>query len=108
VEICAHIGVMSALTATRCVSSAEMTQIEFFVARYITSAGLILSGEHIFSFGSLCQHEQPRLSSLHSSVTNHSKVDLADQIRSARLGGAHGGHRLLQRTDVRSERHDSA
>src|ERR1700722_10429918 len=38
-------------------------------------------------------------------VTNHSKVDPADQIRTARLGGAHCGHRLLQSTDVRSERH---
>ena len=44
----------------------------------------------------------------HSLVTNHSKVDPADQIRTERLGIAHGGHRLLQSTDVRSERHDSA
>ena len=44
----------------------------------------------------------------HRPVTNHSKVDPADQIRTERLGGADGGHRLSQRTDVRSERHDSA
>src|SRR6476659_139991 len=42
------------------------------------------------------------------AVTNHSKVDPADQIRTEHLGGAHGGHRLSQRTDVRSERHDTA
>jgi hypothetical protein len=44
----------------------------------------------------------------HSPVTNHSKVNLADQIRTEHLGGAHGGRRLSQRTDVRSERHDTA
>src|ERR1700733_4322095 len=43
-----------------------------------------------------------------SPVTYYPKVDSADQIRTERLGGAHGGHRLLQGTDVRSERHDSA
>jgi hypothetical protein len=42
------------------------------------------------------------------SVTNHSKVDPADQIRTKRLGGAHCGHRLSQSADVRSKRHDSA
>jgi hypothetical protein len=30
----------------------------------------------------------------HSPITNHSKVDPADQIRTERLGGAHRGHRL--------------
>jgi hypothetical protein len=49
-----------------------------------------------------------RLKSVSSPVTNHSKVDSADQIRAERLGGAHCGHRLLQSTDVRSQRHDSA
>src|ERR1700730_5758811 len=44
----------------------------------------------------------------HSPVIKHSKVEPADQIRTEPLGGAHGGHRLSQRTDVRSERHDSA
>jgi hypothetical protein len=44
----------------------------------------------------------------HSPVANHSKVEPADQIRTENLGGAHGSHRLSQRTDVRSERHDSA
>ena len=34
--------------------SAEMTQIEFFVARYI------FSGEHTFGFGRGCLHEQAR------------------------------------------------
>ena len=34
--------------------SAEMTQIEFFVARYI------VSGEHTFGFGRGCLHEQAR------------------------------------------------
>ena len=43
-----------------------------------------------------------------SPVTNHSKVDPVNQIRTKRLGGAHRGHRLLQSTDVRSKRHDSA
>src|SRR5260370_21342387 len=44
----------------------------------------------------------------HSPVTNHSKVDPVDQIRTEHLGGAHDGHRLSQRADVRSERHDAA
>src|SRR5258708_626437 len=42
----------------------------------------------------------------HSPVTNQSKIDPADQIRTKHLSGAHSGHRLSQRTDVRSERHD--
>src|SRR5882757_6736192 len=41
-------------------------------------------------------------------VTDHLKVDPVDQIRTAHLGGADGSHRLPQRTDVRSERHDAA
>jgi hypothetical protein len=41
-------------------TSAEMTQTEFLVARYIASAGPIFSGEHIFGFGRVCLHEQAR------------------------------------------------
>src|SRR6267154_2549516 len=65
------------------------------------------------SAGAVCTHRgrspsRTSSKSFHGPVTNHSKVDPADQIRTEHLGGAHSGHRLSQRTDVRSERHDSA
>ena len=41
-------------------------------------------------------------------VTNHSKLDPADQIRTERLGGAHCGHCLFQSTDVGSDRQIAA
>jgi hypothetical protein len=82
------------------------SKIPRLVARYMASAGPIFSGEHIFGPGRACLHEQS--TSNHSPFTNHSKVDPADQFRTEHLGGPDGGHRLSQRTDVRSERHDSA
>src|SRR5882724_2500391 len=80
--------------------SAEMTQIEFFIARYSRRTYLRLWPR----VPARASASNP----LHSPVTNHSEVDPADQIRTEHLGGTHGGHRLSQRTDVRSERHDSA
>ena len=44
----------------------------------------------------------------HRPLTHHAKVDRVDQIRTECLVGADGGHRLSQRADVRSERHDAA
>jgi hypothetical protein len=40
------------------------------------------------------------MSGHHRPVTNHAKVEPADQIRTEQLGGGDGGHRLSQRTDV--------
>src|SRR5450631_256508 len=85
---------------------AEMTQTEFLVARYIASARPNLLQR---TYLRLWPRVPARASTSNQfPFTNHSKVDPADQIRTEHLGGADGGHRLSQRTDVRSERHDSA
>jgi hypothetical protein len=41
-------------------------------------------------------------------VTNHSKVDSADQIRTERLRGVHCTHSLSQSAGIRPHRHESA
>jgi hypothetical protein len=87
---------------------ADMTQTEFFVARYIAPAGPICFRRTYLRFWPRAPARASTSNPLHGPITNHSKVDPADQIRTVRLGGAHGGHRLSQRTDVRSKRHDSA
>src|SRR5690242_14502378 len=48
------------------------------------------------------------LKSMRGALTDHPKIDPADQIRAERLGGADGVGGLPQRTDIRSERHDAA
>src|SRR5260370_29605345 len=43
----------------------------------------------------------------HSPVTNHSKVDPVDQIRTEHLAGPDGGHLLSQPTAVPTARHET-
>src|SRR6478736_5275977 len=68
------------------------------------------AGQDAFPLLRLCSRgrQQTPADGLLWEFTNHSKVDPVDQIRTEHLGGAHGGHRLPQRADVRSERHDAA